>query len=72
MLPDQRFEFLNLTGLNVAFRIPELANDLFCEPPSRFPQVGHGLGDREPLFSLALDCDAKTYALLESQTLGAF
>jgi hypothetical protein len=45
-LPDQRFEFLNLTRLNVAFRIPELADDQFCEPPSRFPQVGHRLGSR--------------------------
>jgi hypothetical protein len=70
-LPDQRFEFLNLTGLNVAFRIPELGDDQFCEPPSPFLQVGHRLGHREPLFSLALDCDPKTRTLLESQTLGA-
>ncbi len=70
-LPDQRFEFLNLSGLNAAFRLPELGDDQFCEPPSPFSQVGHRLGYREPLFSLALDCDPQTHALLESQTLGA-
>ena len=54
-LPDQRFEFLNLTELNVAFRLPELGDDEFCEPPSPFSQVGHRLGYREPVFSLTLD-----------------
>ena len=70
-LPDQRFEFLNLTGLNAAFRLPELRDDQLREPPSPFPQVGHRLGYREPLSSLKLDCDPQTHALLESQTLGA-
>ena len=63
--PQQRFEFLNLTGFNVAFRIPELGDDEFRESPSPFSQVGHRLGYREPVFSLALDCDPKTHALLE-------
>ena len=70
-LPDQRFEFLNLSGLNVALRLPELGDDQLREPPSPFPQVGHRLGHREPVFSLTLDCNPQTHTLLESQTLGA-
>jgi hypothetical protein len=60
LLPDQRFEFPNLTGWKVlAVRVFQLADDEFCEPPSPFRQHGHGLGHRESFVSLSLDRDSK-------------
>jgi hypothetical protein len=60
LLPDQRFEFPNLTGWKVlGVRVFQLADDEFCEPPSPFRQHGHGLGHRESFVSLSLDRDSK-------------